>query len=365
MDVGEHRGAPAGAEALVLGIETSCDECAAAVVAGRPGAARILSNVVLSQVDLHAEYGGVVPELAARAHVETIDAVVRRALSDAGVVPADLSLVAATTGPGLLGGLLVGATFAKGLAAAAGLPFAPVNHLEAHALTPRLTEGLEFPYLVALLSGGHAQFLAAHALGRYERLGGTIDDAAGEAFDKTAKLLGLGYPGGPAVEAAARDGDPGAYDFPVPLMRREGADLSFAGLKTAVRLAAERAQPLTDRAVADVCASFQATVAQHLRRKAGVALARAGAVKALVAVGGVAANRAIGAALSEAAEAHGVAFVAPPLPLCTDNAAMIAYAALERNAAGLAHASDRVRSRWPLDEAAAPLIGGGKRGAKG
>lgn len=350
---------------MVLGIETSCDECAAAVVAGNPGEARIVSNVVLSQIDLHAAYGGVVPELAARAHGETIDTVVREALSTAQLTPQHLSLVAATTGPGLLGGLLVGANFAKGFAATAGVPFVAVNHLEAHALTPRLTDGATFPYCVALLSGGHAQFLSATAVGRYTRLGGTIDDAAGEAFDKTAKLLGLPYPGGPSVERAAKGGDAGAYTFPVPLARRDTADLSFAGLKTAVRLAAERATPLTERAIADICASFQATAAEHIRRKASAALAMTGPVSALVAVGGVAANAAIRAALANAAAAHGAAFIAPPLPLCTDNGAMIAYAALERDAAGLEPPSAKVRSRWPLDEAAVPLIGAGKRGAKG
>lgn len=348
----------------MLGIETSCDECAAAVVAGSPGKARILSNVVASQVDLHAEYGGVVPELAARAHGETIGPVTARALREAGLAAQDLTAVAATTGPGLVGGLLVGASFGRGLAAARGLPFAPVNHLEGHALTPRLTDGLAFPYLVVLVSGGHAQFVLAQETGRYRRLGSTIDDAAGEAFDKTAKLLGLPYPGGPAVERAAESGDAAAHRFSLPLARRADADLSFAGLKTAVRLAAEAAAPLTERAVADICAAFQATVAAHLSHKAAAALALAGPVTAVVAVGGVAANGAVRGALRDMAHEHGAPFLAPPLALCSDNAAMIAYAALERGAAGLPAGSRRVRSRWPLDEAAAPHHGGGKRGAK-
>ena len=367
----EHKEGSAGAEALVLGIETSCDECAAAVVAGRPGAARILADIVLSQVDLHAIYGGVVPEIAARAHSDTIDKVVKEALEEAGVPLRALTAVAATTGPGLLGGLLVGASFGKALARGAGLPFVAVNHLEAHVLTARLTDGVPFPFCVALLSGGHAQFVAALAPGRYVRLGGTIDDAAGEAFDKTAKLLGLGYPGGPAVERAAAAGTMGRFSFSVPLAKREGCDLSFAGLKTAVRLAAQKAAPLREADVADICAGFQATVAALIERQSARALSAFEAVAgepaaALVAVGGVAANGALRAALGRAAEAGGARFVAPPIALCTDNGAMIAYAAIEALAAGTAlDETTRVRSRWPLDADAAVLIGAGKRGAKG
>ena len=359
------------AEALVVGIETSCDECAVAVVSGAPGRARILSDVIRSQIDLHAHYGGVVPEIAARAHAETIDAVAAEALRQAGVPLSAMDAVAATAGPGLLGGLLVGATFGKAAAFGAGVPFVPVNHLEGHVLTPRLTHGTAFPYCVALLSGGHAQFVAVLGPGRYQRLGGTIDDAAGEAFDKTAKLLGLGYPGGPAVEAAARDGDPARFAFPVPLQKRAGCDLSFSGLKTAVRLAAQKTAPLTDRDVADICAGFQATVAALLEKKAARAMEAFGEVAdaaptALVTVGGVAANGVIRAALERVAARFGVPFVAPPLALCTDNGAMIAYAALETRAAGTApDAATRVRSRWPLDGAAPVLLGAGKRGAKG
>ena len=291
MDL-DHTASAPGAEDVVLGIETSCDECAAAVVAGRPGSARILSSVVWSQGTLHAAYGGVVPEIAARAHGDTVDAVAGEALDQAGLRVRDLSAVAATAGPGLLGGVLVGATFAKAVARAGDRPFVAVNHLEAHVLTPRLTDGTAFPYAVALLSGGHSQFLAASGIGDYARLGGTIDDAAGEAFDKTAKLLGLGYPGGPAVEAAAEGGTASRFSFGAPLARREDCDLSFAGLKTAVRLCAERTAPLSDGDVADVCAAFQLAVTRHLAAKAGRALstfeARTGEkARALVAVGGV------------------------------------------------------------------------------
>lgn len=360
-----------GAEPMLLGIETSCDECAAAVVAGRPGAARILAEVVLSQIDLHEIYGGVVPELAARAHADTIDGVVGETLRRAGVAPAALSAVAATVGPGLLGGLLVGATFGKALAAGAGVPFVAVNHLEAHVLTARLTDGVAFPFCVALLSGGHAQFIAALAPGRYVRLGGTIDDAAGEAFDKTAKLLGLPYPGGPAVEKAAAEGDATRFAFPVPLQKRAGCDLSFAGLKTSVRVAAQKLVPLTDADVADICAGFQESVAELLRRKSARALEAFAALagepaSAFVVVGGVAANARLRAVLGGVAAAAEVPFVAPPVRLCTDNGAMIAYAALEALTAGTALGPKaRVRARWPLDDEAPALIGAGKRGAKG
>ncbi len=307
----EHSKRPAAAEALVLGIETSCDECAVAVVSGTPGNAVIRSDAIHSQIDLHAHFGGVVPEIAARAHAEVIEIVTAEALKTAGVSLAEITAVAATIGPGLLGGLLVGATFGKALAFGTGVPFVPVNHLEGHVLTPRLTDGIAFPYCVALLSGGHAQFVAVIGPGEYHRLGGTIDDAAGEAFDKTAKLLGLGYPGGPAVEKAARNGDPVRFDFPVPLQKRAGCDLSFSGLKTAVRIAAQKTVPLTDQDVADICAGFQATVARLLERKARRAMnafAELAEVRpsALVTVGGVAANGVIRAALERVAAGAGV-----------------------------------------------------------
>ncbi|KQT85652.1 tRNA (adenosine(37)-N6)-threonylcarbamoyltransferase complex transferase subunit TsaD [Aurantimonas sp. Leaf443] len=357
---------------MILGIETSCDETAASLVS-RDGAGRpvILSNVVLSQVEEHAAFGGVVPEIAARAHVEAIDGVVKAALADAGLGFGDLSAVAATIGPGLVGGLIVGAMTGKAIAAARGLPFVGVNHLEGHALTPRLTDGLAYPYLLLLVSGGHSQIVLVRGLGRYERWGTTIDDAAGEAFDKTAKLLGLPVPGGPAVERRARGGDARRFPLPRPMRGEPGFDVSFSGLKTAVRQAAERAAPLGERDVDDLCAGFQAAVAQSLAERAGRAMRRFRetfpdlAAPVIAVAGGVAANAAIRAALEDEAAKAGLALVAPPLKLCTDNGAMIAYAGLERLEAGLVDGLDApVRSRWPLDEAAAPKIGFGRRGAK-
>jgi N6-L-threonylcarbamoyladenine synthase len=320
----------------------------------------------------------VVPEIAARAHVETIDVVIRAALEEAGLAPADLDLVAATAGPGLVGCLLVGLTAGKGLAKGAGKPFVGVNHLAGHALTARLTDGVAFPYLLLLVSGGHSQFLLVRGAGAYERWGTTIDDALGEAFDKTAKLLSLGFPGGPAVEAAAAAGDPARFAFPAPLVGRDDLDLSFAGLKTAVRLAAEQAAPLSDRDVADICASFQAAVCRVLEAKARRGLRRlrealaadAGAADpaappTLVVAGGVAANRAIRRALAGVAAADGARLVAPPLALCGDNGVMIAWAGAERFAAGMS--SDfavTARARWPLDTDAGAVFGGGRLGAK-
>ncbi|MEX6507263.1 tRNA (adenosine(37)-N6)-threonylcarbamoyltransferase complex transferase subunit TsaD [Jiella sp. M17.18] len=360
------------AGALILGIETSCDETAAAVV-GRDASGRpvILSNVVLSQIAEHAAFGGVVPEIAARAHVEAVDGIVRAALIEAKLGFADLSAVAATVGPGLVGGLLVGAMTGKACAAACGLPFLGVNHLEGHALTPRLTDGLAYPYLLLLVSGGHSQIVLVRGLGDYERWGTTIDDALGEAFDKTAKLLQLPHPGGPNVETRAAAGDPKRFPLPRPLKGEARLDFSFSGLKTALRLAAEAAAPLSAQDVADLCASFQAAAAESLADRVRRALARfretfPGLADPVLAVaGGVAANKAIRAALEAEAEGAGVRLVAPPLKLCTDNAAMIAYAGLERFEAGRTDALDTpVRSRWPLDETAQPLVGFGRRGAK-
>ncbi len=356
---------------IVLGIETSCDETAAAVVRRDAGGrGTILSNLVRAQLAEHAPYGGVVPEIAARAHVAVLDRLVAKAMAEAGVRYADLGAVAATAGPGLVGGLVVGATTGKAVALAAGKPFVAVNHLEAHALTARLTDGLAFPYLALLVSGGHTQILEVRSVGDYARLGTTIDDALGEAFDKTAKLLGLPYPGGPAVERAAADGDPARFALPMPLHDRPGLDFSFAGLKTAVRLAAERAAPLSPRDVADLCASFQATVAAIVGRRAERALAgfrarRPGVEPVLVVAGGVAANGAIRAALAAAAAAGGGRLVAAPLALCGDNAAMVAWAGAERLALGLTDPLDApIRPRWPLDAAAAPVHGGGRLGAR-
>lgn len=355
---------------IILGIETSCDETAAAVVErNADGSGRILSNIVLSQINDHAAFGGVVPEIAARAHVEALDGVISAAMTEAGVAFPDLDGVAATAGPGLIGGLLVGLTTGKAIALAAGKPLVAVNHLEGHALTARLTDGLAFPYLLLLVSGGHTQFLAVEDVGRYRRLGTTIDDALGEAFDKAAKLLGLPYPGGPAVESAARRGNRDRFALPRPLLDRPGADFSFSGLKTALRMAAEAAAPLSDGDVADLCASFQAAVIDVVTDRATHAMTafhadytRAGV---LVVAGGVASNMAIRSALNEAATKANYRFITPPARLCTDNAAMIAWAGAERLALGLTGSlSAAARPRWPLDEVAPPKLGSGAKGVR-
>ena len=364
----------------VLGIESSCDETAAAVVraevtgaeAVAPG--EILSNAIFGQEDLHARFGGVVPEIAARAHAERVDLVVMRALEEAGVGLGELDAVAVTAGPGLIGGVLSGVMAATGITAGAGLRLVGVNHLEGHALTPRLTDGVGYPYLLLLVSGGHCQLIAVAGLGRYHRLGGTIDDAPGEAFDKTAKMLGLGFPGGPEVERWAGNGDAGRFRFPRPLLGRPGCDMSFSGLKTAAVRARDelvRAQGgLYRRDVADLCASFQQAVREVLAEKTRRAMvvfkeAHPGLGAPVIAVaGGVAANRSLRAGLAEAAQAEGFELVAPPLALCTDNAAMIAWAGIERIAAGQADAPVVARPRWPLDQTAAPMLGSGRKGAK-
>lgn len=340
----------------ILGIETSCDETAAAVVARDAGGRGvILSNVVRSQIEEHAEFGGVVPELAARAHVAHLDGIIARALAEAGLKLADVDAIAATAGPGLIGGVLVGLTTAKALAAATGRPLVAINHLEAHALTARLTEGIGFPYLMLLVSGGHTQFVLVRGVGDYERWGTTIDDALGEAFDKVAKLLALGHPGGPEVEKTARLGDARRFDFPRPLLRQEGLDFSFSGLKTAVRLAAEAIAPLSDQDVADIAASFQAAVVEVVATRSRQALQRfktrlPGARPMLVVAGGVAANKAIAGALGDVAAREGARLVVPPVPLCTDNGVMVAWAGAERLALGVTSGFDFVaRPRWPLD----------------
>lgn len=356
-----------------LGIESSCDDTAAAVVRARPDHAEVLASVVAGQVALHAPYGGVVPEIAARAHAEKLDICVEAVLSEAGLWLADLDGVAVTAGPGLIGGVMSGVMCARGIAAGSGLPLVGVNHLAGHALTPRLTAGLAFPYLILLVSGGHCQFLIARGPEHFQRLGGTIDDAPGEAFDKTAKLLGLAQPGGPSVETEALTGDPKAIHFPRPLLDRPGCDMSFSGLKTALLRArdAEVAAHggLYRQTRADLCASFQQAVADVLaektRRALQIYLAEAPASPALAVAGGVAANRQIRTALETVCAALGVAFTAPPLKLCTDNAAMIAFAGIERFRAGTATAADLVaRPRWPLDAAAPAMLGAGKKGAK-
>ena len=339
----------------VLGLETTCDETAAAVVRLRPdGSGEILADEIMSQIAAHAAYGGVVPEIAARAHVEVLDELIGRALEKAKVKPADLDGIAAAAGPGLIGGVLVGLSAAKGVAVAANKPFLAINHLEGHALIPRLDGRLEFPYLLLLASGGHTQILAVEGVGQYVRLGATMDDAIGEAFDKTAKLLGLGYPGGPAVEAAALTGDLERFKLPRPLLGRPTADFSLSGLKTAVRHAAMAVAPLTPQDVADLCASFQAAVVDTIEDRLRVALGlyrqRGGVAKAIVIAGGVAANLAIRAALSRFAQQSGLPLVAPPVRLCTDNGAMIAWAGIERLRLGQSDPLDApARARWPLD----------------
>jgi N6-L-threonylcarbamoyladenine synthase len=340
----------------VLGIETSCDETASAVL---DASGSVLAEAVLSQEAEHAPYGGVVPEIAARAHLAFLPEQVRRVMARAGVGFAELGGVAASGGPGLIGGLIVGSQFAKGIAIAHGVPYVAVNHLEAHALTARLPGlvpgGAEFPYLLLLVSGGHCQCVAVEGVGRHTRLGSTVDDAVGEAFDKVGKLLGLGWPGGPALERLAAGGDARRFAFPRPLLRREGCDFSFSGLKTAVAQEVTRhgAGALPAQLAADIAASFQRAVAEVLADRAANAMAmmrrRAPAARLLVVAGGVAANGAVRAALAEAAEAAGFVLVAPPPRLCTDNAVMVAWAGIERLRLGLTDGLDFApRPRWPL-----------------
>jgi N6-L-threonylcarbamoyladenine synthase len=347
----------------VLGIETSCDETCAAIVRG-DGA--ILADRVRGQVEDHRVYGGVVPEIAARAHVEHIDRLVALALADAELGFDALDGVAATAGPGLIGGVMVGLMTAKAIAAARGLPLIAVNHLEGHALTARLTDGVAFPYLLLLASGGHCQLLIVEGVGQYRRLGTTIDDAAGEAYDKVAKLVGLGFPGGPAVERAAEAGDPARFALPRPLMGRPGCDFSFSGLKTAVLRAVAGLGDgrLTERDVADICAGFQAAVADVLADRTVNAIeafrARHPGGATLVIAGGVAANLALRARLATVAGDAGLALVAPPPELCTDNGAMIAWAGIERLRLGLTDGLDASpRARWPLDPDAPLATGAG------
>ncbi len=352
------------AHLTILGIETSCDETAAAVVTrDGDGRGRIVSNIVRSQIAEHAPFGGVVPELAARSHVTHLDTIIARALEDAHIGLSDLDAIAATAGPGLIGGVLVGLTTAKALSAASGKPLVAVNHLEGHALTARLTEGITFPYLMLLVSGGHSQYVLVRGVGDYTRWGTTIDDALGEGFDKVAKLLGLPYPGGPEVEAEAAKGDPKRFVFPRPLLREKRLDFSFSGLKTAVRLAAEKIAPLTETDIADISAGFQMAVTDVIFARTRDALLRfteelPGHKPQLVVAGGVAANKAIGAALGRAAEATGAHLVIPPPALCTDNGAMIAWAGAERMALGATNSLDfAARARWPLDEAGMQIGG--------
>jgi N6-L-threonylcarbamoyladenine synthase len=337
---------------VVLGIESSCDETAAAVVDSRR---RIRANVILSQHAQHSPFRGVVPELAARSHAERLDLTVREALRQAACPWEALDAVAATAGPGLLGGVLVGTVTAKCIALVHDLPYVAVNHLEAHALTPRLTDRLEFPYLALLVSGGHSQFVAVAGVGQHVLLGTTRDDAAGEAFDKAARLLGLGFPGGPAIERASRDGNPDRFPLPRPLAGRAGADMSFSGLKTALvhAVARQGAHPLDDDTRADLAASFQKAVVETLAGRLEQAVRAFRRLHAegnvVVLAGGVAANQALRARLSGAATGQGMRLVAPPVHLCTDNAAMVAWAGIERLAGGAVSALEEPsRARWPL-----------------
>jgi N6-L-threonylcarbamoyladenine synthase len=358
----------------ILGLESSCDDTAAAVVRQTDDApAEVLSSVVFGQTELHSAYGGVVPEIAARAHAEKLDICVIEALKEAGLTLKDIDAIAVTAGPGLIGGVMSGVMCAKGIAAATGLPLIGVNHLAGHALTPRLTDGIACPYLMLLVSGGHCQYLIVRGPEEFTRLGGTIDDAPGEAFDKTARLLGLPQPGGPSVQAEAETGDPKRFCFPRPLLDRPDCNLSFSGLKTALmrmrdQIVAEKGG-LTRHDRADLCAGFQAavvdTLAEKTRRALALYMEENPATPTVAVAGGVAANTAIRAALQQVCAEAGAAFTAPPLRLCTDNAAMIAYAGLERYRSGARDGLDlTARPRWPLDQTSPALIGSGKKGAK-
>ena len=360
-------------QATILGLESSCDDTAAAVVRQTGDGAQILSSVVFGQTGLHSAFGGVVPEIAARAHTEKLDLSVREALQKAELDLSAIDAIAVTSGPGLIGGVLAGVMCAKGLSAATGLPLVGVNHLTGHALTPRLTDQVSYPYLMLLVSGGHCQFLIVRGPTDFSRLGGTIDDAPGEAFDKAARLLGLPQPGGPVVEAEALNGDPARFALPRPLLDRDDCNLSFSGLKTALlrtrdNIVADKGG-LTRQDRADLCAGFQQAVsdvlAAKLRRAITVYLQEAPEVPTVAVAGGVAANKAIRAKLETVCDDLGATFVAPPLSLCTDNAAMIAYAGLELFAAGQQDdLTLSARPRWPLDQSLPALVGSGRKGAK-
>ncbi|WP_371396809.1 tRNA (adenosine(37)-N6)-threonylcarbamoyltransferase complex transferase subunit TsaD [Fretibacter rubidus] len=369
------------APVFILGVESSCDETAASVLRRDPdGSTHILSSIIASQDEYHAKFGGVVPEIAARAHMSIIDAIIDQAVTEAGVDYSDLSAVAATSGPGLIGGVITGLLAAKGLCLSLDIPLIAVNHLEGHALSPRLSGPCAFPYLLLLVSGGHTQLLSVKGLGDYERLGSTVDDAAGEAFDKTAKVMGLGFPGGPNVERVAAGGDPKSVKLPRPYWGQDHANFSFAGLKTAVARA-WRSSDKSEQDAANVAASFQATVCEVLSERTGRAMDMftkdimstnevepSDTPHRFVVAGGVAANKAIRGALEHLCEAKGFSLNAPPMVYCTDNAAMIALAGLEHFIQGnISDLSAKARPRWPLDSAAAksdPASGSGKKGPK-
>jgi N6-L-threonylcarbamoyladenine synthase len=350
-----------GSWMVVLGIETTCDETAAAVVERPPeGPGRILSNIVRSQIDEHAAFGGVVPEIAARAHVEALDLIIAKAMAEAERSFAGLDAIAAAAGPGLIGGVIVGLTTAKAIALVSEKPLIAVNHLEAHALTARLTDATPFPYCLFLASGGHTQIVAVLGVGNYVPLGTTVDDAIGEAFDKIAKVLGLPYPGGPEVEREALAGNPARFALPRPMLGRQDADFSLSGLKTALRLEAEKIAPLSEGDVRDFCASFQQSVVEVVadRLRAGLKMFREryGKPNALVAAGGVAANQALRKVLHQVAFETGTVLVVPPAALCTDNGAMIAWAGAERLALGLTDTLDAPpHARWSLHDVAGPM----------
>jgi len=360
----------------ILGIESSCDETAAAVLERKPdGTTTLLSSIIASQDDAHRPFGGVVPEIAARAHMQKIEPIIHTAMTEAGCEYSELSAIAATSGPGLIGGVITGLMSAKGLAMALDIPLIAVNHLEGHALSPRLDTDCPFPYLLLLVSGGHTQLLAVKALGDYTKLGSTVDDAAGEAFDKTAKVMGLGFPGGPKVEALAKSGNPNAVALPHPFKGKDHADFSFAGLKTAVARAFA-ASDGTQKAKADIAASFQVAVCETLSDRTRNAMRRfksefshsSDSQHRFVMAGGVAANSAIRAELDALCHAQGFELFAPPLKFCTDNAAMIALVGAEKYALGEFDPLDvKARPRWPLDSKSAksrPSSGSGKKGPK-
>ncbi|GJL94759.1 MAG: tRNA N6-adenosine threonylcarbamoyltransferase [Hyphococcus sp.] len=357
---------------LVLGLETSCDDTAAAIIRREPdGRCRILSNEIWTEHDDHAAFGGIVPEIAARSHVERLDRTIEKAVSNAEINFQDLDAIAATAGPGLVGGVMVGLTTGKALSLAHDKSLIAINHLEGHALSARMTEPADFPYLLLLISGGHTQLIWVSGIGEYQRLGSTIDDAAGEAFDKTAKLLGLGQPGGPRIESAATGGRADKYDFPKPLAQREGCDFSFSGLKTAVRDAAENLEEISGQDVADLAASFQFAAARHLTLQTEKAMANLSVSEGrLVVAGGVAANCAIKSMLGSLCERKNWKLFFPPPKLCTDNGAMIAWAGAERLAAGMTDDITDVlalapRARWPLAPPPEGFeIGGGRKGPK-
>jgi N6-L-threonylcarbamoyladenine synthase len=352
---------------IILGIETSCDETGAAIIERTAeGTGIIRANIVRSQLREHAAFGGVVPEIAARAHVEVLDGLIAAAMADAGLEFGDLSAIAVTAGPGLIGGLLVGVVTAKAIGAVHQLPVIPINHLEGHALTVGLTEGVAPPYLLLLVSGGHTQILTVDGVGRYRRLGTTLDDALGEAFDKTAKLLGLGFPGGPQVERWAEGGDRRRFAFPRPMLGRPEPHFSFSGLKNAVRLAARKLEPLREEDIRDLCASFEEAIVESVADRIKVAMASYikehtnKSSRRLVAAGGVAANKRLRSALAEWTAKLDFSLHVPPIAMCGDNAAMIGWAGAERLAQGLHFQKDfAARARWPLDEEAPRAIGAG------